>query len=241
MREEFGKLLNYTVDENIVSIAYEKNDAYVKVITKNIVNFFVPKVSKERKSKAIEYLDNNICNFTVEKKDSSINIITEALIIKIYDEFLIDIYTIDNELICSDHRGDRKPFLRRSGDYTLLEDEGHEYAKEIEYKVFVKKSMNKDTLFYGLGERTGSLNKRGYHYKNWNTDNSAPHAETFEALYKSIPFLIALEKGNAYGIFFDNHFETHFDMGKENSNYYYFSAVDGILITISLMGHKLRK
>ena len=68
MREEFGKLLNYTVDENIVSIAYEKNDAYVKVITKNIVNFFVPKVSKERKSKAIEYLDNNICNFTVEKK-----------------------------------------------------------------------------------------------------------------------------------------------------------------------------
>ena len=30
MREEFGKLLNYTVDENIVSIAYEKNDAYIK-------------------------------------------------------------------------------------------------------------------------------------------------------------------------------------------------------------------
>ena len=26
MREEFGKLLNYTVDENIVSIAYEKNN-----------------------------------------------------------------------------------------------------------------------------------------------------------------------------------------------------------------------
>ena len=150
MREEFGKLLNYTVDENIVSIAYEKNDAYVKVITKNIVNFFVPKVSKERKSKAIEYLDNNICNFTVEKKDSSINIITEALIIKIYDEFLIDIYTIDKELICSEYRGDRKPFLRRSGDYTLLEDEGHEYAKEIEYKVFVKKLWKMICIFMDL-------------------------------------------------------------------------------------------
>lgn len=241
MREEFGKLLNYTVDENIVSIAYEKNNAYVKVITKNIVNFFVPKVSKERKSKAIEYLDNNICNFTVEKKDGVIDIITEALIIKIYDEFLIDIYTIDNELICSDHRGERKPFLRRSGDYTLLEDEGHEYAKEIEYKVFVKKSMNKDTLFYGLGERTGSLNKRGYHYKNWNTDNSAPHAETFEALYKSIPFLIALEKGNAYGIFFDNHFETHFDMGKENSEYYYFSSVDGNIDYYFINGPQIKE
>ena len=85
MREEFGKLLNYTVDENIVRIAYEKNDAYVKVITKNIVNFFVPKASKERKSKAIEYLDNNIRNFTVETKDTSINSIRKALIIKIYE------------------------------------------------------------------------------------------------------------------------------------------------------------
>ena len=148
MREEFGKLLNYTVDENIVSIAYEKNTAYVKVVTKNIVNFFVPKVSKERKSKAIEYLDNNICNFTVEKKDGVIDIITEALIIKIYDEFLIDIYNIDNELICSDHRGDRKPFLRRSGDYTLLEDEGHEYAKEIEYKVFVNLLLFFELIYY---------------------------------------------------------------------------------------------
>ena len=65
MREEFGKLVSYTIDENIVNIAYEKNTAYVKVVTKDIVNFFVPKVSKERKSKAIEYLDNNICNFYI--------------------------------------------------------------------------------------------------------------------------------------------------------------------------------
>ena len=227
MVEKFGELLSYTIDENTVSVNYEKSTAYIKIITKDIINFFVPKISKGRKSKAIEYLDNNICNFTVEKRTGVIDIITEALIIKVYDEFMIDIYTIENELICSDHRGKRSPFIRRSGDYTLLEDEGHEYAKEEEFKVFVKKTMNEDTLFYGLGERTGSLNKRGYHYKNWNTDNPAPHGETFEALYKSIPFLIALEKGNAYGIFFDNHFETHFDMGKENSNYYYFSAVDG--------------
>ena len=68
MREEFGKLVSYTIDENIVNIAYEKNTAYVKVVTKDIVNFFVPKVSKERKSKAIEYLDNNICNLQWRKR-----------------------------------------------------------------------------------------------------------------------------------------------------------------------------
>ena len=38
MREEFGKLLNYTVDENIVNIAYEKNTYYHKIY---IIYFYV--------------------------------------------------------------------------------------------------------------------------------------------------------------------------------------------------------
>lgn len=102
--------------------------------------------------------------------------------------------------------------------------EGHE-----DFKVYVSKVMENDMYFYGLGERTGSLNKKGYHYRNWNTDDPTPHGETYAQLYKSIPFLIAIKNNEASGIFFDNHFEIHFDMGKENSNYYYFGAKDGNL------------
>lgn len=102
--------------------------------------------------------------------------------------------------------------------------EGHE-----DFKVYVSKVMENDMYFYGLGERTGSLNKKGYHYRNWNTDDPTPHGETYAQLYKSIPFLIAIKNNEASGIFFDNHFESHFDMGKENSNYYYFGAKDGNL------------
>ena len=36
--------------------------------------------------------------------------------------------------------------------------------------------------FYGLGERTGSLNKKGYHYRNWNTDDPTPPGETYAQL-----------------------------------------------------------
>ena len=57
-------------------------------------------------------------------------------------------------------------------------------------------------FFYGLGERTGSLNKKGYHYRNWNTDDPSPHGETFQQLYKSIPFLITLREESTFGIFF---------------------------------------
>ena len=36
------------------------------------------------------------------------------------------------------------------------------------------------------------LNKRGYDYINWNTDDPSPHLETYKSLYKSIPFIICL-------------------------------------------------
>ena len=45
---------------------------------------------------------------------------------------------------------------------------------------------------YGLGDKPGCLNKRGYSYVNWNTDDPAPHVDSFKSLYKSIPFFIVL-------------------------------------------------
>ncbi len=100
---------------------------------------------------------------------------------------------------------------------------------DSEYKVCVKKQMLPNTYFYGVGEHTGHLNKKATHLVNWNTDNPSPHNETMDRLYKSVPFLITMTDGEAYGIFFDNHFETHFDLGKDNANYYYFAAVEGNL------------
>ena len=95
--------------------------------------------------------------------------------------------------------------------------------------------------FYGLGDKTGYLNKKWKHYKNWNTDNPDPHGETFEQLYKSIPFFITLNDQDAYGVFFDNSFETHFDFGKENKEYFYFSAVDGNLDYYFIYGPTIKE
>ena len=47
-------------------------------------------------------------------------------------------------------------------------------------RFYVAKKMQENAAFYGLGEQTGHLNKKGYHYLNWNTDNPAPHNETFD-------------------------------------------------------------
>lgn len=223
----FGKILNYEVEKNKVLVNYENIKCTVTLVNERVINFFLPLHREERNSKAVENVLDNEVEFKVKYDNEILNIKTQVLSIDIYDDFKVDIYDLNGKILCRDYRGKREPFRRLGANSTLAAEEGHKLEGHEEYKVYVSKIMEEDMYFYGLGERTGSLNKKGYHYRNWNTDDPTPHGETYAQLYKSIPFLITLKDGNASGIFFDNHFESHFDMGKENSNYYYFGAMEG--------------
>ncbi|WP_411167613.1 glycoside hydrolase family 31 protein [Clostridium sp. MB05] len=225
----FGKLLNYEVNNKEITIKYENSEAVITIINDEVINFFVPLHRKERNSKAVEKLILGNSSFSIEKTESSLNIETAKLKINIGDEFKVDIFDKNEKVLCRDYRDERLPFKRRGNGLELAAEEGHVLDGHQDFKVYVSKVMEEDMYFYGLGERTGALNKKGYHYRNWNTDDPSPHGETFQQLYKSIPFLISIKDEEAFGIFFDNHFESHFDMGKENSDYYYFGAVDGNL------------
>ncbi len=95
-------------------------------------------------------------------------------------------------------------------------------------QVRVWKQMPSDELYFGFGEKTGKLQKRGSFFVNWNNDIPAYNAGT-DPLYHSIPFFIGMNKGRSYGIFFDNTFRSSFDMGKESENYYSFGADGGTM------------
>lgn len=96
-------------------------------------------------------------------------------------------------------------------------------------RIEIVKSLDPEDAFYGLGDKTGYLNKRGYDYMMWNSDNPDPQLEvpTFKAMYKSIPFFLTLKKHGTYGIFFDNENRSYFDMGYESDSYYFFGADEG--------------
>lgn len=237
----FGKILNYEIIENKILVNYEKIQSTITLINDSVVNFFVPFHREERNSKAVENVLNNKVNFKVKYENNILNIKTDILDINVYDEFKVDIYNLKGEVLCRDYRDKREPFRRLGTNSTLAKEEGHKLEGHEEYKVYISKVMEEDMYFYGLGERTGYLNKKGYHYRNWNTDDPTPHGETYSQLYKSIPFLIGLKDKEAFGIFFDNHFESHFDMGKENSKYYYFGAMDGNLDYYFMYGPTVNK
>lgn len=90
------------------------------------------------------------------------------------------------------------------------------------------KQMPPDERYYGLGEKTGPLEKNGHSYVMWNTDPSGYDALT-DPMYQSIPFFLALRNGKAYGIFFDNSYRSSFDMGAESPDYFSFGADGGEL------------
>lgn len=82
------------------------------------------------------------------------------------------------------------------------------------YYVYCTKVAEANEAFYGLGDKPTHLNLRGGRFTNWNSDTYSFQFNQ-DPLYRSIPFYIGLQEGNAYGIFFDNTFKTYFDFAAE--------------------------
>ncbi len=88
------------------------------------------------------------------------------------------------------------------------------------------KTIQKDEIFTGMGEKTGPLNKAGRQYQHWNTDEFGYHQDT-DPLYTSTPFYFAKNGKNWYGIFLDNTSRTTFNFGASNHRFSFFKADRG--------------
>jgi len=94
--------------------------------------------------------------------------------------------------------------------------------------VTCTKSLSYGEHFYGLGEKTGPLDKRRSKCVMWNTGEYGDDIRS-DPLYQSHPFFIGLKENKAYGIFFDNTYRTHFDMGHTFEDRYIFRSEGGEL------------
>jgi alpha-glucosidase len=85
------------------------------------------------------------------------------------------------------------------------------------------RELAKDEMFFGCGEKTGQMNKRGQSFGFWNTD-SLGHTYLHGEIYVSIPFLISTR---GYGIFWDNTHRTFFNLGHGDESRYFLEADAG--------------
>ncbi|TDS14406.1 alpha-glucosidase [Maribacter caenipelagi] len=112
----------------------------------------------------------------------------------------------------------------------ISEDElGFHWEENYEYggnTVKLSKITQSGESFYGMGDKAMHSNLKGKRVENWVTDQFA-FAKEQDPLYKAIPFYVGLNKGKAYGIYFDNSFRTGFDFSQERRNITNFWADGG--------------
>ena len=237
----FGPLKRYTISGQTAELQFENGEARVELVAPGIVNVFVPLASPDHRSKAIEGDKSQPVPFTASQREDGLWLETEEVRVRVGGGFTVDFFDREGREVCMDYRGERRLLERVSPERArLLMAEGHGAELEEPERAFqVVKRLEKGTHFYGLGDKTGFLDKRGYDYEMWNTDDPAPHVDCFKALYKTIPFFIALNGSHAYGIFLDNTFRSWFNMGQESEDYYWFAAAGGNLDYYYIVGDGL--
>lgn len=93
---------------------------------------------------------------------------------------------------------------------------------EIEVLTFDKEGqrflyeMKENTKVYGLGEANRGINKRGFKYVSYCSDDPS-HTEEKESLYGAHNFII-IDDDKPFGLFFDNPGRITFDIGFEHMN-----------------------
>lgn len=105
--------------------------------------------------------------------------------------------------------------------YSDLEERA--YEKDSLGRIFHYNKFDlKNDYFYGFGEQTGPIDKKGERMRMSPKDAIGHDPEYGGPLYKHIPFYIKLNRLNqhAYGMFYHNSYESVFDMGKEISGYW---------------------
>jgi alpha-glucosidase len=91
----------------------------------------------------------------------------------------------------------------------------------------LRKGMPLSEHYFGMGDKTGVLDRRGYTFVNWNSDTYGFTPST-DPIYKSIPFFIATGgPGGSYGLFLDNTYRSTFDFGHSVADTLRISSVDG--------------
>lgn len=160
--------------------------------------------------------------FKVEEKDGFVTITTSKIeaVVNLLD-FKITWYYID---------GNKKVEFMKD-----RQTQAYNFKGELGDGIYHYINRDRSEQYFGLGEKSGNLNRYGKRYRMLNIDAMGYDAESTDPLYKHIPFYITRNEQTdlCHGIFYDNMSNAIFDMGQELDNYHghykYFYSINGDL------------
>ena len=171
-------------------------------------------------------------SLVIEHSEGKIEILRKPLQVKIFDKSgsLIDSDEPSlgfwNAVIAKTTSLEHSELSTQGDCFAAARNDSHEIRCYKQYQ-----NLENPPMIYGLGDKTGIMNRWGRRFRNAPIDALGYDSEFTDPLYKDIPFFIVKEANNFHGIFFDNFHEKFFDFGRERkpSPYYYFGASGGEL------------
>lgn len=100
--------MNYEQEGQTITLHYEKQTARIQVLTNKVINVFVPFATNEHRSKAIEGNKELPTPFTLDRTEDCLILSTDSVVCRIYDDFMMDFYDREGNLLCADYRGQRE-------------------------------------------------------------------------------------------------------------------------------------
>ena len=184
--------MEYKVEKNKVEILINNKSLNVELLNKNIIRLYV-------KKNRCDLIDLNVKkarrNFEVKKEDNSLAVIDRNYKLLFKEDEGVSLYFKDSYLT--------------SISFNKLFDE----VEKREYFNTSFKINDNDNIF-GLGDKMAYLDKKGYFWASWATDDSNHQDELFPSLYKSINYLLLRSNKKFFGVFFPSTFRLTFDACK---------------------------
>jgi len=188
----------------------------LKLCSPGILKFWYEQGGFSRRNESFAVVNedfDNALTWSVSEQESGYELYTSSLIIRIKKSpFQVSVFDKYQKL--------------------LLGDYGKFGFEKLQDTVTCSKMLRDDEKIYGLGEKTGKLNRRGSRFVMWNSDKPCYDINE-DPLYKSIPFFIS---SAGYGIFFDNTFRSVFDFGVSKHDCYSFSSPGGEMLFYFIYG-----
>lgn len=217
--------------ERGIQIEVDETLFHVEVIRQDIMRLRINhQETSDVPSSSVCMDDAPTPEFWVEETEILVAVHTQYMSLRVYrSPVRIEGYRHDGTLLFSSYGEEIHP----SQAYGTLND-GF---------TVVRKAKPGDLVF-GLGQKTGRLNRKGRAFELWNTDilglyhaesiqeqiasGSHPHKDPtstdFDPYYISIPFFYYMDAANAAlsGYFIDNTYRAHFDFSPSDRYQFYF-------------------
>lgn len=217
-----GKLIDFKLNDKVLTIKAENSNIEISILFDNIIRLRYTNKEKfeTKRSYAIE---------------QSFELLTPELK-NLPDELILSTKELEIKI---KKNPVRISFFSKDGKLINADDESFGVAFDNDEVRSFKKLFD-DEKFYGLGEKTGELNRRGKQFVLWNTDHPA-FDWNWDPVYVSIPFFIGIKEKLAYGIFFDNTYKSTFNFGASSNRFFWFGAEKGEMDYYFIYGPDVKK